>query len=131
MNLRITLLMASAVSVALSIAPRVAVAQRVDTVRVFVPAEQPPIAKDPALAGVLSFVVTGAGQMYAGKPAKGITLLLLSVGGAVIAANSPAGPLDPKPTWGQIAGVGLSLSSWIYAIATAPGDAMSHNRRQR
>lgn len=106
-------------------------AQRVDTVRVFVPAEQPPIAKDPALAGVLSFVVTGAGQMYAGKPAKGITLLLLSVGGAVIAANSPAGPLDPKPTWGQIAGVGLSLSSWIYAIATAPGDAMSHNRRQR
>ena len=84
--------------------------------------------KDPAMATMLSFFLTGAGQMYSGERAKGSALLMLTAVGVGVAARqlSCATASDCESTTGGLAlgaaGTVAFFGSWIYSIVDA-GDA--------
>lgn len=91
--------------------------------------------KDGGVAVLFSVLLTGGGQMYAGKPGKGVALLLTSVGavalGAAASNCSTTGysydtTCDVKPL---AAGVGVALGNWIYSMISAPGDVRAWNAR--
>lgn len=87
--------------------------------------------KDGGVAFLLSFLITGAGQMYAGEPGKGVVLLLTNLAGAGLAINGAsqcASSADNCPNGETIAGVGIVLFSWIYSMADAPAAAGRYNR---
>jgi hypothetical protein len=86
------------------------------------------VKKDPALATMLSFFLTGTGQMYSGEQAKGGVLLALTAAGVAMAAKqlSCATASDCEATTGGMAlgaaGAVAFFGSWIYGIMDA-GDA--------
>lgn len=86
------------------------------------------VAKDPSKATMLSFFVTGVGQMYAGEPWKGGGLLALTAVGVGVAAKqlSCAGSSSCESTNAKralgVAGAVAFFGSWIYSIMDA-GDA--------
>lgn len=92
--------------------------------------------KDPALATVLSVVVTGAGQIYTGKTTKGVTLLAIGAGapaaGFLLRTRCPEnratcfGGKDYTPVF---AGVLLSVGAWLAGVTTASTDARQYNTR--
>ena len=86
----------------------------------------PPIPhRSPALAGTLSAVVPGAGQLYAGAPKDGLSALLVNgalLGGAVALARSD------RPGAAALTGV-IGLSFYAGNIQAAVSAARRHNQR--
>ena len=68
-------------------------------------------AKSAGIATILSVVIPGAGQMYAGEINRGLTILAVAVGGGVLAGVG-GGALT-------YVGVGVSVAAWIYGIVDA------------
>ncbi|MBV9880696.1 MAG: hypothetical protein JO180_09380 [Gemmatirosa sp.] len=68
--------------------------------------------RNPHLAAVLSALVPGAGQAYAGEPGRGLTLLMVAGGGLVLA----------RQVHGDAGNVGaiVSMGAYVYAIIDAP-----------
>ena len=100
-----------------------------------IPATQPVLVypqKSGATAFLLSFLITGAGQIYAGETGKGVSLLLMDVAGAALLINwvAECGGYGSGCNDAQ-AGVGaaLVLGTWIYSMADAPGAAGRYNRK--
>jgi hypothetical protein len=95
--------------------------------------------KDGTLGVVLSLLITGGGQMYAGKPGKGVGLLLLGVGSVVVgaAASECDGYYDSYDGYYYddcdvaplAVGAGIALGTWIYSMASAPSDVREYNAR--
>lgn len=88
--------------------------------------------KDGGVAFLLSFLITGAGQMYAGEPGKGVVLLIASLAGAGVAINGAsqcASGASDCPNGETIAGLGIVLLSWVYSMADAPAAAGRYNRQ--
>jgi hypothetical protein len=85
--------------------------------------------KDAGTAFLLSFLITGAGQMYAGETGRGITMLLMSAVGAGVYLNALTTQVNcasysysscDSSTGGlALAGVGLWVGTWIYSMADA------------
>jgi len=89
--------------------------------------------KSGTTAFLLSFLITGGGQVYAGETGKGVALFLMNVGGAALAINGLA-QCDGYYTNGcndsQVAiGAALLVVPWIYSMADAPGAAGRYNRK--
>ena len=86
----------------------------------------PPIPhRSPALAGTLSAVVPGAGQLYAGAPKDGLSALLVNgalLGGAVVLVRSD------RPGAAALTGV-IGLSFYAGNIQAAVSAARRHNQR--
>ena len=86
------------------------------------------VAKDPAMATMLSFFLTGTGHMYSGERYKGAGLLALTAVGVGVAAKqlSCAAVSDCESTTGGralgAAGMVAFFGSWLYGILDA-GDA--------
>lgn len=99
-----------------------------------VPPTQPVLVyteKSGSTAFLLSFLITGAGQMYAGETGKGVSLLLLDIGGTALLINGAAScaGYGSHCEDGQIAaGAALALGAWIYSMVDAPGAAGRYNR---
>lgn len=79
--------------------------------------------KDPGTAQVLSFLITGLGQVYAGEAGKGLTLLLAGTTATVVAVSSLScssiyGCDDDGEATAAIFLIG-ALGLWIYSIADA------------
>jgi len=91
------------------------------------------VKKDPAMATMLSFFLTGTGQMYSGEPLKGAGLLALTAVGVGVAANqlSCAAASDCKSTTGGMAlgaaGAVAFFGSWLYGIMDAGDSARRFN----
>jgi len=91
--------------------------------------------KDPALAGILSFVLAGSGQVYTGKVGKG---LLIFIGTGVLVTQASAclrrDSLDSAQEPCAFPGFGfaaLAVGTWLWGVFTAPGDANEYNYRTR
>lgn len=86
------------------------------------------VRKDPSMATMLSFFLTGTGHIYSGERAKGAALLAVTAVGVGIAAKqlSCATAADCKSTTGGMAlgaaGTVAFFGSWLYGIMDA-GDA--------
>jgi hypothetical protein len=88
------------------------------------------IRKDPMLAGVLSFIVPGAGQMYAGRVGLGATMLASSVFLVAQIQRCNLREVAGSPCAISPAMLGVSaLVVWIWSIASAPDDARRANSR--
>jgi len=102
--------------------------------------------KDPTLATILSILIPGAGQMYAGKPLKG-ALVIVSILGSLGVAASVQDPEEcsetsfnggaairtctgGNPPSFQIA-LGAAAASYLFGIATAGNDARDYNTSRR
>ena len=89
--------------------------------------------KDPAMATMLSFFLTGTGQMYSGERAKGGALLALTAVGVGVAVKqlSCAAASDCKSTTGGMtlgaAGLVAFFGSWLYGIMDAGDSARRFN----
>jgi TM2 domain-containing membrane protein YozV len=80
---------------------------------------------------LLSFLITGAGQMYAGETGKGVSLLILNLGGTALLVNGAAGcaGYGSECDNAQIAaGAVVALGTWIYSMVDAPGAVGRFNR---
>ena len=88
--------------------------------------------KSGTTAFLLSFLITGGGQVYAGETAGGVALFLTSVGGAALLINgvSECGGYDSDCNSAQ-AGVGaaLVLATWIISMAEAPSAVRRYNEK--
>jgi TM2 domain-containing membrane protein YozV len=102
--------------------------------------------KSPGIATLISVVVPGGGQMYAGKIGKGLVLLGISAG-AVITGEALAVTTigscnvdangNVSSSCGSInrtlaplyIGTGVALGAWIYSMVTAGGDARAYNAK--
>ena len=86
----------------------------------------PPIPhRSPALAGALSALAPGAGQVYAGAPKDGLSAVLVNgalISGAVLLARSD------RPGAAALTGV-IGLSFYVGNIQAAASAARRHNRR--
>lgn len=86
--------------------------------------------KEGALGVMFGFLLTGGGQFYAGKNAKGAVLLGLSIAEAVTAV-SMIQRCDPYCTDSEITSAQVLLLpavfNWVYGMATAPGDVRRWN----
>jgi hypothetical protein len=83
--------------------------------------------KDGTTGVLFSFLLTGGGQFYAGKTAKGGALLgaaLLSVVGAVSTSCSYAYDCDNTVSTAYLL---TGLGIWVYSMASAPQDARDYN----
>jgi TM2 domain-containing membrane protein YozV len=100
-----------------------------------VPPTQPVLVyseKSGTTAFLLSFLITGAGQIYAGETGKGVSLLLLDLGGTALLINGAAGcgGYGSDCDNAQIAaGAVVALGTWIYSMADAPGAVDRFNRQ--
>jgi len=94
--------------------------------------------KDGGLALVLSFLITGGGQMYSGEVGKGVGLLVLSGLGAAttlaaveIASTCTStyygGCNDSSEAGLALVGVSVWLGTWIYSMVDAPSAARRYN----
>jgi hypothetical protein len=84
-------------------------------------------------AFVLSFLIAGGGQLYAGETKKGVLLMLAELGGAGLIIHDLA-TCDELLSVGcnetkQVAGAVLVLGSWIYSMVDAPGAARRYNEK--
>lgn len=85
--------------------------------------------KDPAVAGVLSFLITGLGSIYAGNAGHGILHLGIGLGAyAVMMAgvNADACQYGDDCSTAEIGAV-LYLGNAVWSIFTAVSDAKAHN----
>lgn len=89
--------------------------------------------KDGTLGVVLSLLITGGGQFYAGKPGKGVGFLLAGLAGSgmVIASAANCDYYDDGCDTGlATAGLALALGAWVTSMVSAPGDVRDWNARQ-
>ena len=84
-------------------------------------------------AFMYSLLLAGGGQLYAGETKKGVTLMLMELGGAGLTVGSLAscenllsGDCSDIPV---VLGLTLALGSWIYSMADAPGAARRYNEK--
>jgi hypothetical protein len=91
---------------------------------------------DPGSATLLSFLITGGGQLYAGQTGKGVGLLLVGTGAPIVgwAASESDTTCDSFGCTTETnftplyVGAGVGLAAWLYGIATAGEDARIANR---
>jgi hypothetical protein len=87
-------------------------------------------AKDGGTAVLFGFLLTGAGQFYAGNNTKGAVLLGLSLA-EVATAVGVIGNCDPYCSDSDITTAEVlllpALFNWVYGMATAPGDVRKWN----
>jgi len=90
-------------------------------------AQQPAGYKDPGIATLLSVVIPGGGQMYAGETGRGAMLLGVGMGGIVLGTA-----LSMEGTSGMplLAGSLVYLGSWVYGIMDASDSADRMNARR-
>ncbi len=69
--------------------------------------------KEPALAAILSFVITGLGQIYAGKAGKGVALLIATIVSFFLSF--------------LIIPFFIAIGLWIYGIIDAYNTAQKYN----
>ena len=91
-----------------------------------------PSRRDPAVAGVLSFLIPfGTGSFYAGNVPHGVIHLTLAVASAVVFANNfcldECTGVDDQ-TKAEVAFV-VFVANWVAGTIVAVGDAKSFNRR--
>lgn len=84
--------------------------------------------RDPTTGAMLSFLLTGGGQMYAGRVGKGIQLLLGSLIATGLGVSSAQNTDTAAPLYGTLVVVS---TLHIYSIVTAPSDVREYNQRQR
>lgn len=89
--------------------------------------------KDAGIAQLLSFLITGSGQMYAGEAAKGLALLLSGATAGAIAINSADcdavyGCGDDDRAITALFAV-AAISIWVYGIADADNAVERWNTR--
>lgn len=99
-------------------------------------AYHPPIAamplKDTALALILSLIIPGIGQVYCGKVARGITILIVSIllvpilylGYAILFVETES---DMVLLTGLLVACVVSLAFWIWNIVDAYNTAKEYN----
>jgi hypothetical protein len=103
--------------------------------------------KDPRTATLFGVLITGGGQMYAGRTGKGLALLGLGVGSVIAGAAmssvatcsivTEADPTGGVPRTSSscndgslgplYAGLGVAIGSWLYGAVTAGNDARAAN----
>lgn len=92
----------------------------------------PVAVKDPQLAGILSFVIPGAGQVYAARPVKGVTLWAIAATGATILIRGWSKPGPYSDGGGlsneKLTGGALYLGALLVSVFTAGDDARDYNR---
>lgn len=89
--------------------------------------------KSASTAFVLSFLIAGGGQLYAGETKKGVVLMVTELLGAGLVVHELAtcdelltdGCNDTKMRVGAV----LALGSWIVSMAEAPSAARRYNER--
>ena len=87
--------------------------------------QQAPGYKDPGIATIISVVVPGGGQMYAGETKRGAMLLGIGMGGLIV--GSAASTTSTTPI---LAGSLLYLGTWIYGIMDASDSANRMNAKR-
>lgn len=97
--------------------------------------------KDPGIATLISVLVTGGGQMYAGETRRGAALLGIGLGSLIVGSAlstrvtcEPGGFGDncTTNTTPLVVGAVVYLGTWIYGIADASSSVERQNaRRQR
>lgn len=90
--------------------------------------------QSPGLAGVLSFIWPGAGQIYNGEGEKAATMIgiqLLGLGLIVVAAEDNVGDIDFDSD-DAIGGIGVIaiLGNYVYSIVDAVNSAQRINRQR-
>ncbi len=93
--------------------------------------------KDPSTALGIGLAFPGAGNIYAGSPAKGAALAVIAIGAPIAGyATSQRGRCKNDDCTGPhytnlYVGIGASLLSWVYGFTTAPEDARRYNQRMK
>lgn len=102
----------------------------------------PPVGyKDPGTATLLSVVVPGGGQLYAGDTKRGLTLLGVGMGGLALGTAMTVGSADvdcdddfdcedDTNYLPMAAGYLVFLGSWVYGIIDADDSAQRMNTRR-
>ena len=92
--------------------------------------------KDPAIAFLLSFLISGGGQFYTENYGEGAAHLIVQI----VSFGLIVGALEDNDAWGRdydgddsigAVGVLVLLANWIYSMGTAPGQARAFNERQQ
>ena len=92
--------------------------------------------KDPAIAFLLSFLISGGGQFYTENYGEGAAHLIVQI----VSFGLIVGAVEDNDAWGRdydgddsigVVGVLVLLTNWIYSMATAPGQARAFNERQQ
>lgn len=88
--------------------------------------------KDGTVGVLLSLLISGGGQFYAGKAGKGASFLIGSIAGSalLLSAASDCGYYDSCDDQSGKAAVGLflALGSWVTSMVSAPQDVREWNR---
>ena len=87
--------------------------------------------KNPWLAFVLSFVITGTGQFYNGENKKGVAMLAGAVTGAGMVISQIEDDAIPEDNGVVAAGAILLVGSSLWSIIDAPISANRINREAR
>ncbi len=87
--------------------------------------------KNPWLAFVLSFVITGTGQFYNGENKKGVAMLAGAVTGAGMIVSQIEDDAIPEDNGVVTAGALLLVGSSLWSIIDAPLSANRINREMR
>lgn len=88
-------------------------------------AQHPAGYKDPGIATIVSVLLPGGGQMYAGETTRGAMLLGIGMGGLIV--GSAASTTSTAPI---LAGSLLYLGTWIYGIMDASDSANRMNAKR-
>lgn len=93
--------------------------------------------KDPGVATIVSLLITGGGQMYAGETGRGLAMLGIGVGSLVLGTALSTTSCDPFEyectqnlaplTLGVLAAVG----TWVYSIVDAPKSVQRQNLKRQ
>lgn len=92
--------------------------------------------KDPTIAFLLSFLISGGGQFYTENYGEGAAHLIVQI----VSFGLIVGALEDNDAWGRdydgddsigAVGVLVLLTNWIYSMGTAPGQARAFNERQQ
>ena len=97
------------------------------------PMDPAPLRKDPALSGILSFLVTGAGQVYNGEYLKGGVFFGVSIFGAALYVSALGDDDDvdsDKETRAAVGGL-ILLGGWSSSIVDAVISAKRINKENR
>ncbi|HEX6038948.1 hypothetical protein [Longimicrobium sp.] len=89
--------------------------------------QQAPGYKDPGIATIISVVVPGGGQMYAGETKRGAMLLGIGMGGVILGSAMSVESTSAAP---MLAGSLLYLGTWVYGIMDASDSANRMNARR-
>lgn len=87
--------------------------------------------KNPWLAFVLSFVITGTGQFYNGENKKGVVMLAGAVTGFGMIVSQIENDAIPEDNGVVTAGAILALGSGLWSMIDAPLSANRINREMR